>query len=338
MQELADAAQAVLQNRCASAQVRAIEAGGAPQALWQPLEAAGFADALLPESAGGSGLRLEQVFALWALCGQYLLPLPLAETMLARALLHQAGSALPPCSIALAQGHRQADGSVQCANVHLGRVAGHVLVQHAQGWLLLAAQNAASHTAAYCLDARMHWAQVPQQAAVPLQLPGSLDIHSLRACILAAHMAGALLQLLQRTLQYANTRVQFGRPIGKFQAVQHQCAVMSEHVYAAHMAAHLGCTRSAHAAQAHYLPDPLRAAIAKARCSQAALAACEAAHAVHGAIGFTAEYDVQLYTRRLHAWCLAAGSQAYWHDTIGSALLQQHHGSTLDWLRRATDQ
>jgi acyl-CoA dehydrogenase len=105
---------------------------------------------------------------------------------------------------------------------------------------------------------------------------------------------------------------------------------MSEHVFAARMAAQLGCNG------AGVLPDRLRVATAKARCSEAALAVAEFAHAIHGAIGFTEEYDLQLFTRRLHAWRQTAGSEAYWYGVAGEALLQ-HPGMTLDIVRRITD-
>jgi len=334
MQELTDAARTLLQNECSSAQVRAVEAGGSPRALWQHLEASGFADALLDADAGGAGLRLHAVFGLWALCGSHLLPVPLGETMLARTLLHRAGCTPPPGPIALAQARRHADGSVHCAHVPLGRVAEHVLVQHAHGWLLLPAAQATRASAVFSLDAPMRWSAAHAAAHTPLPIALPTPLQTLHACLLAAYMAGALLHVLQRTLQYANERQQFGRPIGKFQAVQHQCAVMSEQVYAAHMAAHMGTYT---AEEGSFWPDPLRAAIAKARCSQAALAVCEIAHAVHGAIGFTQEYDLQLYTRRLHAWRLAAGSESHWHAAAGRALLDGHNGSTLDLLRQVTD-
>ncbi|EER57626.1 acyl-CoA dehydrogenase domain-containing protein, partial [Acidovorax delafieldii 2AN] len=80
----------------------------------------------------------------------------------------------------------------------------------------------------------------------------------------------------------------------------------------------------------------LRVATAKARCSEAALAVAEFAHAIHGAIGFTEEYDLQLFTRRLHAWRQTAGSESYWHGVAGEALLQ-HQGPMLDIVRRITD-
>lgn len=72
------------------------------------------------------------------------------------------------------------------------------------------------------------------------------------------------------------------------------------------------------------------------RCSEAALAVAELAHAIHGAIGFTEEYDLQLFTRRLHAWRQTAGSESYWHDVAGQALLA-HTGLTLDLVRGITD-
>jgi len=165
---------------------------------------------------------------------------------------------------------------------------------------------------------------------VPLPLPAPPDLRTLQACLTAAQLAGALMEVFHRTLQYANERHQFGRPIGKFQAIQHQLAVMSEHVFAARMAAQLG------AAGQGVWPDRLRVAVAKARCSQAALAVAEAGHAIHGAIGFAEEYDLQLFTRRLHAWRQAAGSESYWHAVAGNVLADERR-STLDLLRATTD-
>lgn len=176
----------------------------------------------------------------------------------------------------------------------------------------------------------MRWDAAQVAAAPIVALDAAIDVRTLQACVVAPQMAGALGSVLERTLQYANERQQFGRPIGKFQAIQHQLAVMSEHVCAARMAAQLGC----HAQGA--VPDRLRVAVAKVRCSEAALAVAELAHAVHGAIGFTEEYDLQLYTRRLHAWRQTAGSEAYWHDVAGEALFA-HHGPTLDLVRLITD-
>jgi acyl-CoA dehydrogenase len=328
----ADAARDVLAGQCTPAVVRAIEAGGraaqAAQSLWEQLEAVGLADALLPQADGGAGLDLGQVFGVLEQCGAHALPLPLGETMAARALLAQAGIKHPAGSIALARGTLLPDGSLHCALVRSGRVAHSVLVQVGGAWRVLAVDAAQAAPQALGLDATLTWPAAQVQAGVgATALP---DVRMLQACVVAAQMAGALNRVFLRTLHYANERQQFGRPIGKFQAIQHQLAVMSEHVFAARMAAQLGCSGAGVA------PDRLRVATAKARCSEAALAVAELAHAIHGAIGFTAEYDLQLFTRRLHAWRQTAGSEAYWYGVAGEALLG-YDGRTLDMVRRITD-
>ncbi|KAF7964027.1 hypothetical protein AWV80_03025 [Cupriavidus sp. UYMU48A] len=69
-------------------------------------------------------------------------------------------------------------------------------------------------------------------------------------------------------------------------------------------------------------PKQLSAAMAKARSSEAAQIIAATAHGLHGAIGITEEYDLQLLTRRLHEWRTAHGSEAGWAMTVGDAFLQ----------------
>lgn len=147
------------------------------------------------------------------------------------------------------------------------------------------------------------------------------------AAVTAAKIVGALEKTLDITLAYANERVQFGKPIGKFQAIQHQLAVMAEQVAAARMAAQIGC--SGGGAEA----DPLRAAAAKSRASEAAAIVAPLAHAIHGAMGITAEYDLQRFTKRLHQWRAEHGSELAWNRVLGRALLDGGEALTLDFMR-----
>lgn len=333
----ADAARKVLADWCTPQVIREIESAGsrsvAVARLWQQLEETGLADALLAEEEGGAGLGLGEIFGVLEQCGAHALPLPLGETMLARAMLAQADMACPVGSIALAQGAMQTDGGLHCALVRGGQVADSVLVQvqeEAGVWHLLSVSQAGLAPHAMALDASLTWSPEQLRAAGVIRQRPQFDARSLQAAVVAAQMAGAMRDVFQRSLHYANERQQFGRAIGKFQAIQHQLAVMSEHVFAARMAAQLGCSGDGIAA------DRLRVAVAKARCSEAALVVTELAHAIHGAIGFTEEYDLQLFTRRLHAWRLTAGSEAYWQALAGQALMS-HEGMTLDLIRRITD-
>lgn len=319
-----DALRGVLTDRCTLQAVRDIEGGQSAEALWEAIEESGFADALLPEAEGGAGLSLAEAFPLLELCGAFVVPVPLAETMVARSLLAQAGVARPGGSIALAQGRLQGDGTLVCERVSFGRVADWVLVGLGKTCLLLPVDAAAQADAVAPLDAMLSWPAPAQSAALPV--PGVADVRVPLACVLAAQLAGALMSVFTRTLQYANDRQQFGRPIGKFQAIQHQLGVISEHAFAARMAAQMGCST-----------DRLRVAIAKARTSEAALEVAALSHSIHGAIGFTEEFDLQLYTRRLHAWRQAGGSESCWHDVVGRALVDQRQGLALDLVRATTD-
>lgn len=134
---------------------------------------------------------------------------------------------------------------------------------------------------------------------------------ALAAALTAGLMAGAMERLQELTVQYAGERKQFGREISKFQAVQHQIAVMAEEVMAARMAAQGAFVG------APLEVSPLRAAVAKCRAGQAAQAVASIAHAVHGAIGVSQEHSLHLYTGRLHQQRLAHGGEAYWARRLG---------------------
>jgi acyl-CoA dehydrogenase len=323
-----DALRQLLADRCTPRVVREIEAGGSPRELWRLIEESGFPDALVGEAQGGAGLGLPDAYSVFELCGEFALPVPLAETMLARGLLAAAGVERPAGSVTFAIATRSAEGRMVCDTVRSGAVADWALVTLGGECRLLPVAAADKSPAGFCLDATLAWGSATWDAALPV--PGVIDVRTCQACVCSALMAGALMSIFTRTLQYANDRVQFGRPIGKFQAIQHQLSLIAEHAFAARMAAQLGARSDSP------VPDRLRVAIAKARTSEAALEVAALSHSIHGAIGFTAEYDLQLYTRRLHMWRQAAGSESYWHDVVGAALVEGD-GTTLDLLRVATD-
>lgn len=139
---------------------------------------------------------------------------------------------------------------------------------------------------------------------------------ALAATLAAGEMAGAMQAVQALTADYALTRKQFGREIGRFQAVQHQIAVLAEEAMAARMAA-----------QAAFVGAPMevserRAASAKIRCNQAAGRVSAIAHAVHGAIGVSDEYVLHRLTRRLRALSLAHGGESWWARRLGDWALQ----------------
>jgi len=295
--------------------VRGVERGQGAAALWAEVESSGYAELLVDEAAGGAGLGLREAFSLWLACGRHALPVPLAHTAWVRAVLPLAGVAAPSGPMTLAaQCSRDEQGAWRCQNVPFGLVADWVLVGDAQGAALLPVARGERRPNGVhgSLQAHIRWSARPEGA---LPLPGPCDLLPAGALMTATLMAGALQRVLEATVGYANDRAQFGKSIGKFQAVQQQLSVMAEQVFAARMAAEIGCAGDG------IVPHPLRAAVAKARASEAAEKVVAIAHAVHGAIGVTAEYDLQLHTRRLQEWRSDFGSQGYWHMQLGQALL-----------------
>ena len=328
---LVDALDALLADFCTPEAVRQAEQTGDVSVLWEQLRDSGFADALLSEERDGAGLTLQQSYPLLELCGTYAVPVPLAETMVARAALEHAGLDIPDGMVAMAMVDQSADnGDVLAYRVPYGRVAQWVLLD-LQGDVRLLSADLAHKTESemFPLDTDLQWTQAAWEQA--LRVSDSGPVRVLQACVVAAHLAGSLQSVFQKTLTYANEREQFGRPIGKFQVIQHQLSVLAEEVFSARMAATIGCCGTG------WKPDAQRVAVAKARTSEAALSAAQISHSVHGAIGFTEEYDLQLYTRRLHHGRQTAGTESYWHDKAGALLLEQPDAMTLDVVRQLTD-
>ena len=147
-------------------------------------------------------------------------------------------------------------------------------------------------------------------AAGPTAIPAS-DLIAVGAAMRTQQIAGALTRLTEMTTQYAQDRVQFGRPIGKFQAVQQNLAVLAGQTAAATAAA--GLAAEAVADGVKILPI----AAAKARAGEAAGIAAAIAHQIHGAIGFTFEHDLHFLTRRLWSWRDEFGKDAVWNRLLG---------------------
>ena len=317
-----DALDALLRDCCPPATVRALEQQADPQPLWQALLESGFADCLLPESAGGAALPLRELAPVLFVTGRHALPLPLAQTIFARALLQAHGITLPAGPVALA-GFEDGAGAALVADA---RHAQWFLLQDGERCLLLSAADARAEATGAHHDLTLRVPRPDASAPAAFSLPAG-TLRTLGACLHTAQLAGALSHVLDLTLQYANDRQQFGRAIGKFQAIQHQVSEMAEHVAAARVAAQLACDSGTGT------PDRLRAAIGKLRASEAVTPVAAIAHAVHGAIGITEEYDLQLYTRRLHAWRMADGSERWWSRVLGEAVCASAGRNAVELVR-----
>ncbi len=321
-----DAAERLFAQTCTPDVIRQAEQGQPSRDAWQASEDAGFADALVLEDHGGAGLGLADALPVVLAAGRHLCPYPIAHTLVARAWLSRAQRPQASGAIALAPQGLAIDGDrVAGMSVAWASSADYVLAGiDGQTWLLpMQAARIEPNGVLGSLDGGVSWALADAER---LDLVAPLD--TLAASAYTGLIAGAMDRVLAMTLDYANQRTQFGKPIGRFQAVQQQISEMAEQVWAARMAAQLAFQGD------DGLPRPLLAALGKARASQAVPRVADIAHAVHGAIGVTEEYDLQLYTRRLREWRLAAGSESHWHARIGADALASR-ADALTYLRTA---
>jgi len=146
---------------------------------------------------------------------------------------------------------------------------------------------------------------------------GGVDEERLRlrgALTRSVLMAGALDRVLELSVSHASERHQFGRPIGRFQAVQQQLATLAGEVAAA------GTAADAAVVAAELGDATFEVASAKVRTGEAAGKAAAIAHQVHGAIGFTERHPLHESTRRLWAWRDEFGAESEWAERLGSII------------------
>jgi acyl-CoA dehydrogenase len=315
-----------------------VEAGGFDARLWQLAVDNGFAHALASVAAGGSGATWSAAAPILQAIGFWQAPLPLAETMVARMLLSLAGIEAPEGPIALVE--QGCGNRLQCsgggAALRLDGTAAHVAwARHAAAALVSTNERRLAlidlrqravrceprSDAAGLPSDTVAFAQAPciAEAASPLAL--AQPVWALGALARALMMVGALESLLEQSVRYANERLQFGKPIGRNQAIQQQLALMAGDAGAARIAALAAAADAPSATEPEAPAAGFSIAVAKVRAGEAATRATAIAHQVHGAIGFTREHPLHFATRRLWAWREQFGSDAWWAERLGRAAI-----------------
>ncbi|MEV0972598.1 acyl-CoA dehydrogenase family protein [Microtetraspora glauca] len=296
------------------------------RALWRSLADAGVLAIAVPESAGGAGpLPVELVTAFHEL-GRHAVPGPFAETVAVAALLGhlQDGPGGGPGA------GSDAEFGAWSAGIAEGATVASLALPPAMPYAL----DADAADVVLVVDGD------ELRAGVPGELRASLDparrlssvtggdvlasgpavraageaAYDMGALACAAQLVGVGRALLDVSVEYATARRQFGRPIGEFQAVKHHLADALVGLEYARPLVH-------GAALAYGSPDFARdVSAAKVAASEAAYAAAKIALQVHGAIGYTDEYDPSLWIRKARALHAAWGSPAAHRARVVSAL------------------
>ncbi|MGK2871316.1 MAG: acyl-CoA dehydrogenase family protein [Alphaproteobacteria bacterium] len=319
----------------------AAEEGVWPTALWKAVEEAGLSLPLVSEKRGGVGCSWLDARVVLHGAGHYAAPIPLAETILAGWLLDCAGIEPPmgPMSIAHAPPgsplhlYHEADGwriDGVCPRVPWGGVAQHVVVvAMAEG----AVRVALVANGDYQVTPEQNMAREPRDTLRFDQAPvaacdigdglpeNAVELYG--ALIRAVQIGGALERALVESVKYANDRIQFGKPIGKFQAVQQNLAMLADEVAACGAAGSAACAAVDKSRHSNNMDDVwLRIAAAKARAGEGAGKGASIAHQAHGAFGFTYEHVLHFATRRLWSWRAEFGSGDHWAAELGKRVVE----------------
>ena len=305
--------------------------------LWRALEDSVLTRAWVPEPLNGAGARIAEGFEILRIAGEFAVAVPLAETLLAGWLLSRAGLAVPQGMLTVAplrDGERLRvgdDGRLSgfAAAVPFARDAGYLAVVARRGGAAAVAlvergccalRTGASIAGETRDDVTLEDVAPVAIAEVPAGAGGDILL-PMGAAVRAAQISGALQAILERSVAHAKDRVAFGRPIGGFQAVQHNLARL-----AGETAAALAAAGSAADAidRAPRFDDAvfLEVASAKIRVGEAAETGAAIAHQVHGAIGFSREHVLHRYTQRLWAWRDDFGSESAWAVRLGAAVAE----------------
>jgi alkylation response protein AidB-like acyl-CoA dehydrogenase len=261
-------------------------ARGYDESLWRLLcEQVGVAALLVPEEYGGAGGDLGDAAVVVEELGKGLVPTPLLGSMLAELALLAADE---PDADALARlAHGTAIGAVVFDPEYVvnGGIADIVVAatdNKLTRWSEFSAKPVAS------MDPTRRLARVIPQRTAPVGAdPGIVDA---AAILLAAEQIGAATRCLEQTVDYTKERVQFGRPIGSFQALKHRMADLYVAVQAARAVVNDAVAE----------PSPSSAALARVAASEAFNKVAAEGIQLHGGIAITWEHDMHLYFKRAH--------------------------------------
>ncbi|MFB4307688.1 acyl-CoA dehydrogenase family protein [Actinomadura sp. GTD37] len=284
---------------------------------WAALVESGLALAGVLEEAGGSGGTSADAAAVLRASGYHAVSVPLAETGgLAGRLLADAGLPVPSGVLTAAAGDVRIGGGRTLTGT-LRRVpwarSAHRLAVLADGFVAVVDPARAQITEGANVAGEPRDDVVLSGVEAEAVAPCGVDAAELRrrgALARAVQLTGAMARALDLSVRHAGEREQFGRPVGRFQAVQQMLAELAGEAAVADVA-----VRAAVRAP----DDPVAVAAAKANASRAAGTVAAIAHQVHGALGVTGEHVLHRVTLRLWSWRDEYGNETAWADELGAS-------------------
>ena len=281
---------------------------GYDESLWQLLcEQVGAAALVIPEELGGAGGELADAAIVLQELGRGLVPSPLLGTTLAELALLAAPQPDAETLEGLAEGRSIGALVLDTDYVVNGDIADVVVAADGgrlSRWTRFSAQPVAT------MDPTRRLARVrPEETEAIGADPGIADT---AAILLAAEQIGAAERCLELTVEYTKSRVQFGRPVGSFQALKHRMADLYVTVAAARAVVSDACDD----------PTPTNAATARLAATEALCAVAAEGIQLHGGIAITWEHDMHLYFKRAHGSAQLLGAPRELLRQLESEVLQ----------------
>jgi alkylation response protein AidB-like acyl-CoA dehydrogenase len=343
-QLILDTAQRLFADHCGADVVNAAENGVAPTRLHTVILEAGLPLAWVPEAAGGVGGSLALGFNLIRQAAGFALVAPLAETLVANRVLAESGLDIEDAWTVLvfdggplpSLSEGKVDGAVENVPLHAG-VTHLVVPVSDQGVMRIARFASDGVTTDYRENlageprARIQFNEAaPLELSLPLANVSDQGLMEFCALVRACQIAGAMERMNELTVAYVKERQQFGRALGKFQAIQHKVADIAGESALANAAIEQAVREfSEHPRPFSGNGDTfLSVATAKVVASEAAGTVSRLAHQCHGAMGFSFEYPLQQCSRRIWNWREEYGSEFYWSERIGMAIANELNDST----------
>jgi alkylation response protein AidB-like acyl-CoA dehydrogenase len=346
---LKDSARKFFAGECPSAEMRRLMQTDTAYdaALWSKLTDQGYTGIIFPEAYGGVGLGKVELMLLMEEAGRALLPGPFFSTVVLTGSVlealaspaHKKEYLAPICrgearsTVAILEsnaGWNLPDIHLTASNGKLtgekyfvsdAAIADFIMVVARNGVFVVNAKAPGlkiSPMIAMDLTRKLYVVEFNSTPAEEIGPTANLArAFDVATAALAAELVGGMQRTLEITVEYAKTRKQFGKPIGTFQAVQHQCADMYLETESSRSAVYY-----AGWALEENSPDASTAvSIAKMYASDAARTVGNRGIQIHGGMGFTWENDVHLYYRRAKGSETAFGDAAFHRERIASAVI-----------------
>jgi alkylation response protein AidB-like acyl-CoA dehydrogenase len=338
---LRDGARELLDGLAPPTRVRTVvdAGGGIDDGLWKAMVEQGWTAVEVPEHRGGLGLGTVEVAVLLEEIGRHVAPAPFASTLLALAALEHAGrhdwverlaggDAIGCVAwgrrgrgdVHVAAGDRltgSTDPTMFAPSAEIAVVTAETDDGAALFAVDLAEQQRPGREPAMDMTRELGWLRFDDTPSVRLGGADSVDALLDRGATFAAvEMLGGASRAMDMAVEYAKDRVQFGRPIGSFQAVKHRCADMLVDVEGMRSSAYWAawCIGAGHE------DASVAASTAKVWCSDASKRVMASALQVHGGIGFTWEHDMHLFLKRAQLDQVSFGDASFHRQRLADLL------------------